>query len=145
MEITIEQLKTFSPDLTPIINGLLLELNSSSRMLTEVDLRGMIEGSSNRLLVARESMENKIVGMVTLITVRALSAKKGIIEDLVVDKNYQGKGIGKRLINEAVALARNAGVTRLDLTSNPKRVQANNLYRNSGFKMRETNVYRLEL
>jgi len=144
MEIAIEQIKTFSEETTQTLNNLLTQLNPNSRMLNNEIVKEIIKGPS-RLLVARESVSNKIVGMLTLITSNTPTAKKGFLEDVVVDKNCQGKGVGKKLINLAINQAREEGVTRLELTSNPKRVEANKFYEHLGFKKRDTNVYRLEI
>ena len=145
MEIAIEQLKTFSTDITQVLNGLLMQLNPGSKKLNDEDVKEGIESSASRFFVAREPVNNKIVGMLTLVVFSAPSAKKCLLEDIVVDKDYQGKGIGTKLITKAISQARKEGVARLDLTSNPKREAANRLYQQLGFKKRDTNVYRIEL
>lgn len=145
MEIKIEQLKTFSPDITKALNGLLLQLNPNARTLSDEDEKEIIEETSNRILVARESVSNKIVGILTLIIIKAQFVKKGLIEDVVVDKNHRKKGIGAKLINEAISKARSEKVSYIDLTSRPEKATANKFYQHLGFKIRDTNVYRIEL
>lgn len=145
MEITIEQLKTFSPDITDAVNNLLKQLNASARTLSDEDEKEIIEDVANRILVARESVGNKIVGMLTLIIINAQFVKKGLLEDIVVDENYRGKGIGSKLINEAINKARNEKVSYIDFTSSPDKVAANDFYQRLGFKKRDTNVYRIKL
>jgi ribosomal protein S18 acetylase RimI-like enzyme len=44
-----------------------------------------------------------------------------------------------------IALAREYDAEKIELTSNPKRTAANHLYRKLGFKLRETNHYRMTL
>ena len=44
-----------------------------------------------------------------------------------------------------VEKAKNLGVLQLQLTSNSKRVAANHLYQNMGFKIYETNCYKMDL
>lgn len=145
MEISIEQLKTFSHDLTEMFNNLLKQLDVNARTLSDEDIREIIEGTANRIFVARKAVDNKIVGMITLIVVNDFSAKKGLLEDVVVDKIYQGKGIGTKLINKVINQARKEKISRIDFTSNPRRIAANNLYQHLGFKKRDTNVYRIDL
>lgn len=145
MEITIEQLKTFSQDLTPKINNLLAQLGSDSKALNDGDIKDIIESQSNRFFVVRESVNKEIVGMLTLIIYRIPAWKKGWIEDVVVDKKYRGKGIATKLINYAIENAKACGVLSLNLTSRPERENANKLYIKLGFKRRDTNVYRIEL
>jgi ribosomal protein S18 acetylase RimI-like enzyme len=43
-----------------------------------------------------------------------------------------------------VERARELGAKTVDLTSRPSREAANHLYRNAGFELRDTNVYRYE-
>lgn len=145
MEITIEQLKTFSSEITQAINTLLIQLNPNARTLDDEDEKEIIGETSNRILVARESESHKIVGMLTLVIIKAQFVKKGLIEDVVVDKNCRGSGIGTKLINEAINKARNEKVSYIDLTSSPAKVEANKFYQNIGFKKRDTNVYRIDL
>src|ERR1035437_3080430 len=110
MEITIGQLKAFSPDITQTINNLLIQLNPNARTLSDEDEKEIIRETSNRILVARESESHEIVGMLTLVIIKAQFVKKGLIEDVVVDKNCRGSGIGTKLINEAINKARNEKV-----------------------------------
>lgn len=145
MEIAIEQIKTFSPDITQAFNNLLVQLKPDAKILKDEDVRKVIEGSSTYLLVARDTSKNKIIGMLTLIIFNAFSAKKGLLEDIVVDRNHRGRGIGAKLINEAINKARNEKVSYIDLTSRPEKIAANDLYQRLGFKKRDTNAYRIEL
>jgi len=145
MEINIEQLKTISQDVTQTLNDLLAQLSPGSKALSDEDAREIIEMSSNRLFVARELIDNKIVGMLTLVVYRIPVWKKGWIEDLVVDKDYRNKGIGTKLIKHAVKNAKTIGVSSLNFTSRPQREYANRLYLKLGFKKRDTNVYTMEL
>jgi ribosomal protein S18 acetylase RimI-like enzyme len=45
----------------------------------------------------------------------------------------------------AMEFAKLAGAKSVDLTSRPSRVEANKLYRELGFVLRETNVYRYSI
>lgn len=145
MEINIEQLKTFSEEVTDVLNNLLKQLNPNARTLSDEDEKEIIEETANRIFVARESVGNKIVGLLTLIIINAQFVKKGLIEDVVVDEKYRGKGVGTKLVARAINQAREEGVKYIDLTSNSTKVAANKFYQHLGFKIRDTNVYRIEL
>lgn len=69
----------------------------------------------------------------------------GYIDDVVVDPNYRGKGYGKALSLHCLKVATEKKCKRVELTSRPSRVEANQLYQSLGFEKRETNVYRLDL
>jgi ribosomal protein S18 acetylase RimI-like enzyme len=67
------------------------------------------------------------------------------IEDVVVDEKRRGEGIGKKMMIHAIEYAKKTGVTKIELTSHPSRVEANKLYRSLEFSLIETNVYRLTI
>ena len=145
MEIYIEQVKNYSIELTKAINRLLKQLNTDASLLTDDEVKTMIASQANRLFVARKLGDKEIVGMLNLIAFRIPFAKKGLLEDIVVDKKYRGKGIGTRLISAAIDQARQEELKYIDFTSNPMRVEANKLYQRLGFEKRDTNAYRIKL
>lgn len=55
------------------------------------------------------------------------------ITALVVDPHAQRRGVGRRLVREAERRARQAGATRLELTSAAHRAEAHAFYRALGF------------
>jgi GNAT superfamily N-acetyltransferase len=106
------------------------------------DLAALVGSDSSSLLVARFPNENsQIVGILTISIYRVPTGIRSIVEDVVVDKGYRGKGIAKALLQHAIEIARKAGANGVALTSNPKRVEANQLYLALGFEKRETNSY----
>ncbi len=145
MEFYIEQLKTFSPDVTQVVNDLLIQLNPTSKILSDKDIKEIVEGQSNQLFVARRKNDKKIVGMLTLVIYRIPVWRKGWLEDIVVDKEYRNKGIATQLIKHAIEAAKDDGVLSLNFTSNPNREAANSLYQRLGFEKRNTNVYWIKL
>lgn len=145
MEFYIEILKKFSLELITALNKLLKQLDNTATPLTKADIENMIVSPAIRLFVARRLDNEEIIGMLTMIIFRIPYAKKGLFEDIVVDKEYRKKGIGTKLIATALNLARKEGVVYLDFTSRPTRMAANNLYQHLGFKKRDTSVYRIIL
>jgi len=67
------------------------------------------------LLVAL--VKNQIVGMCTLQTIisTAEGGEAGVVEDLVVDKNFRGMGVGRLLLQAIEKRAVERGMTRLQL------------------------------
>lgn len=58
---------------------------------------------------------------------------EAIVEAVVVAPAARGRGIGKRMMQEAMRLAREAGAAKLALSSNARRLQAHRFYRELGF------------
>ena len=100
----------------------------------------MLASDAVSLLIAR-SDEGVIIGMLTLIIYRVPTGVRARIEDVVVDKSARGRGIATRLIKSAIKNAHAGGADGIALTSNPRREEANRLYRKMGFLKWETNVY----
>ncbi|CAO3691632.1 unnamed protein product [Rhizopus microsporus] len=83
-----------------------------------------------------------LVGTASLVYSHCVTGTRVHIEDVVVDSEQRGKGIGTYLINETIDRAKKLQAKSIDLTSRPDREAANRLYRKLGFVQRETNVYR---
>ena len=78
----------------------------------------------------------------TLVVFRIPTGVRAWVEDVVVDKEARGKGIGEKLIRTSIERAKAEGAKTIDLTSRPSRVEAHRLYKRCGFEMRETCVFR---
>lgn len=143
--IIVEQIKDFTPQVAEDIRGLAKQIGDNFRPLPDEDVQLMLQLSAIYLLVARDVKTNQIVGMLTLVIYRIPYVKKSSLEDLVVDEQHRGQGIGKILLEKALAIAREQQVAYIDFTSRPRRIASNTLYEKAGFKKRDTNVYRLIL
>ena len=90
--------------------------------------------------------EGHIRGCAVMCINTLLTGKQATVENVIVSSSFRGNHVGRALMEFLIEYARtHYGNIVLNLTSNPKRVAANNLYRSLGFQHRETNVYKLEL
>lgn len=144
MKYRIEKVKNYSPELRGAVNELLKELDEKAVSLSRAELEEIIASSRSNLFVAKLA-NKKIIGMATLIIFRIPFAKKGIAEDIVVSGNYRKIGVGKGLMEAVLDTAGREKISYLDLTSRPRRKDANKFYQHFGFVKRNTNVYRLKL
>lgn len=106
------------------------------------DLKAQLRGlrrildhpEQGQLLVAREDEE--ITGMVSLLwtTSTALGDPVAWLEDLMVDPEMRGRGLGKGLLNAAIALCRERGIQRITLLTDADNIPAQTLYRSCGFQ-----------
>ena len=60
---------------------------------------------------------------------------------MIVDEDQRGKGFGKKLIDSLINWAKDNKVEIIELTSNPARIAANELYKKVGFILHPTNHY----
>ena len=132
-----------SADVLAACHRLIPQLSSSSAPISAQELEEVIESDTTVLFSARSGQE--IVGLLTLAIFRIPTGVRAWIEDVVVDNQARGKGVGDALNRAALAEAKRRGAKTVDLTSRPSREAANRLYQRLGFKQRDTNVYRYDL
>lgn len=138
--MVIEQLVSFSPEITDAIRQLAQKIGPNYKPLTDKDMQSIIDSPNTFIFLAKE--KEKVVGMITLLVYRIPYIKKAGIEDFVVDEEYRGHGIGSKLLQIALEHAQKEGAAYVDFTSRPIRIESNSLYEKLGFKRRDTNVYR---
>ena len=90
---------------------------------------------SFRIFVAL--IDGAVVGTYELLIMDNLAKrgrKSGVVEDVAVDPAYQGRGIGRAMMEHARAQCRQAGCYKLVLSSNLKREEAHRFYEAVGFQ-----------
>jgi ribosomal protein S18 acetylase RimI-like enzyme len=146
LEIDIDIVTTVDDALLEGVARLLPQLAPRATIPSIAQLLEIVSSPVTTLLVARDwSRGGHVVGALTLVRYRIPTGLRAVIEDVVVDVRGRGKGVGEALTREALRLAHTQGATSVDLTSNPKRTVANQLYQRIGFERRDTNVYRYDL
>lgn len=98
-----------------------------------------ISTRSWRRFVARENCvfvaeAGDVLGAVVVLSRKGAYAAR--IYSLAVDERAQGRGVGRALIEAALASAARAGCTRLSLEVRPDNETARTLYRKCGFEDR---------
>jgi GNAT superfamily N-acetyltransferase len=80
-------------------------------------------------------LENNVVGVITVVQTMALDYETGYlkINGLAVQENFQGKGIGTKLLKHAENYALEKGLSRLILNSGFQRTKAHDFYESKGF------------
>lgn len=140
----IEIIETTTDEVVEALGRLVPQLSTSSSPPRREDVEAIISSEASRLMVARDAA-GQIVGTLTLVIFPIPTGIRAWVEDVIVDEEARGAGIGAALTQEALRLARAAGARTVDLTSRPSRDAANALYEREGFAQRETHVYRYVL
>jgi ribosomal protein S18 acetylase RimI-like enzyme len=115
-----------------------------SRNKIQQDLEQVLN-ENNNITLAYCEVNNEIVGIASMCTYHVISGYKGWIEDVVVDSNSRGKGIGEKLIRILVDEAEKKGLSEILLFTEDHRIAAINLYKKIGFKLKESRVYQLNI
>lgn len=94
--------------------------------------RGSIEKYIHNSDIYIAKINGKIVGEFALLTLSL-----NIIEliNIAVDKKYQGRGIGEKLVLDAIIEARNKGAKRIEVGTGNSSLAPLALYKKCGFKI----------
>lgn len=122
------------------------DLDSLNLLLSDVyNLEKKGKCTNNIELVA--VTDNKVVGYLTINrlydSVRDINY--AFLNYVCVDKDYRNKGIASNMLLRVFDICKSMNISYIELTSNSSRVNAQSLYINSGFEIRDTNVFRKEL
>jgi ribosomal protein S18 acetylase RimI-like enzyme len=140
----IQKIDSFSERVFQAVLRLLPQVAADANLPSQQYFEGMLASENVHFFIA-ELDDDRIAGMLTIGTYRTPSGIKVWIEDVVVDKDQRGKGLGKDLSLFAIDYARSLDAKEICLTSRPSRIAANVLYQKIGFKQHETNVYKYPL
>ncbi len=94
----------------------------------------LLESASATIIVAAEN--TTIVGMITgqLTISTAEGGRSLLVEDLYVDEQMQGRGLGKRLIDEVGKWANRYGAKRMQLLADCNNHKALDFYNHTGWQ-----------
>lgn len=118
------------------VRNLLLQLDPQARFLEYNFLAAHHNG-----FVAKEYDGEKLIGFGSIFPRHTILRRQAVVEDMIVDHAYRGKGLGRKILQQLLEWARVHNIEVIELTSHPSRVAANELYKKSGFVLHPTNHY----
>ncbi len=122
-------------------HNLFKQLSPSKKQIT---LQELLSYQRNPLIFACYQEEDIVVGIASMCLYKVISGYKGWIEDVVVDINYRGKGIGEKLISALINKGKENGLTEIYLFTEDEKKAAIHLYSKLGFKQRDSKLYNLK-
>ncbi|MGY1490554.1 N-acetyltransferase family protein [Methylobacillus pratensis] len=107
----------------PALCGLLQQLFSIEQDFTPdpakqtAGLRLLLEHPDRGTILVAQQAGGQVVGMVSaqLVVSTAQGSPAAWIEDMVIDAQWRGAGLGKQLLTQALAWAKTQGATRVQL------------------------------
>lgn len=138
----VEELLSYTPSDVEDLDLLMHELSPTSFCNQEI-LDNVLNDVNSHAYIIRENRH--IVAAGSLCVIHNLEFKIASVESVVVLSSCRGRGYGKMLVEHLINEAKRLGVRSIHLTSNPKRIAANNLYQSLGFVKYETNCYHFEI
>lgn len=105
--IKIIQVSRINDELLQACQHLVPQMTRNNPPPTRAELELMLTGGASTLFTAvdKENGMDKIVGLATLILYRVPTGLRGYIEDVVVDDQQRGKGIGIALMRACLEKA----------------------------------------
>ncbi|WP_292460251.1 GNAT family N-acetyltransferase [Methanothermococcus sp.] len=102
----------------------------------------LLNSENARIFVAK--CGNTVVGMCSIQTLisTAEGGKVGILEDLIVDKDFRGKGIGSKLLSEVGKYCKENNILRLTLLADKDNDKAIEFYNSKNWKFTNLIVLR---
>lgn len=97
-------------------------------------VRAYLKDPDKEILVAKHDTD--VVGMVCIMFLSRLNRDlvEMYIPELVVTKSYQNQGVGKKLVNACIELAKKKKCHRIRLESGIQRKESHIFYKNLGFE-----------
>jgi GNAT superfamily N-acetyltransferase len=118
--------------------GLLFEQEAEFSPDPELQRQGLARIIQNpqlgEIIVLREG--DSVIGMASLLYTisTALGGRAALLEDMIVDPHYRGRGYGTQLITNAIQRAKNAGCLRIRLLTDADNTNAQRFYLRNGFQ-----------
>ncbi len=134
--------KSSYPDIDKAVQDLFKQLSPNKKQIT---LKELLSDQNNPLIFAYYQENNKVTGIASMCLYKVISGYKGWIEDVVVDFNCRGKGIGEKLITSLIDTGKKKGVSEIYLFTEDEKKAAIGLYSKLGFKQRNSRLYNLKM
>jgi ribosomal protein S18 acetylase RimI-like enzyme len=128
----------------PVIRKLLAELVNAMDDTECIDIRltlktweHLLKDASSHFLVA--AIKGTPVGFINFAIRQTIlhRSPSGLIDELVVAKEYRGKGIGKRLVLAAIEKCKQLGCCEVEVSTEKTNVKARRFYKKCGFNKSE--------
>jgi GNAT superfamily N-acetyltransferase len=122
--------------------GTLFSIEDDFTVDPEKQYRGilmMLDACGKHRCIRVAEMAGRVIGMASVQT-RISTAEGGIVgmvEDVVIQEKWRGKGVGSRLLQSIDAWASQHGLLRLQLLADKKNLPALQFYRSRGWAVME--------
>ena len=152
--VPISELKTIAFDsnqkiLEFVKNKFVYDLDKAQKLVSQLDSAAVVNEQSlyKAMLdgyVSKIEEGGELIGMGWIFSRQTKLRHQAVVEDMIVDERYRGKGLGEKILLDLIRWAKAQSVEVVELTTNPKRLAANSLYQKAGLKLTETNHYLLK-
>ncbi|MDD2698263.1 MAG: GNAT family N-acetyltransferase [Arcobacteraceae bacterium] len=88
--------------------------------------------------------DKKVIACVNILYTisTALGSKVVLLEDMIVNPQYQNQGIGKKLLSNVLEYLKNKKIQRVTLLTDGDNLKGHNFYKSLGFKQSSMRIFR---
>ena len=119
-----------------IVRELVKQLDPIAEFKEQSLYRAILNGYVSKFFI-----NEMLVGLGWIFPRQTLLRKQAIIEDMIVSESCRGMGIGRLILKDLLGWANENNMDMVELTTNPNRIAANELYKSEGFWLHNTNHY----
>ncbi len=141
MKIALLEKEDITTEIQDQISALFKQLAPNKNQIALKD----IFKDKNEIYLAYGIENGAIIGIASMCIYTVISGKKAWVEDVVVHENSRAKGLGRKLMNKLLDIAREKELTEVLLFSAEHRIAAKQLYEDLGFVMNASKLYKLPL
>jgi GNAT superfamily N-acetyltransferase len=143
--LRVEVVREATDEILAALARLLPQLNPTLPVPDMARLQRLVADPAVTLLVAKD--RDDIVGTTTVIVYTTPFWIKARLDEVVVDVNVRGEGVGEALVKAALDVGRAMGAQVAELQSGRGEIRraAHRLYERLGFTTRDTDVMRIVL
>jgi GNAT superfamily N-acetyltransferase len=143
--VEIEEVRQATPEVHEALKRLLPQLNPTLPLPTAERIQRLMDDSAVTLVVARDG--GRIVGTATVIVYTTPYWIKARLDEVVVDKDARGRGVGEAIVRHCLDVGRRKGAQVAELQSGRGEVRfaAHRLYKRIGFQVRDSDIFRISL
>jgi len=141
----IEEVTEATAEVHEALVRLLPQLNPTLPLPTRERIERLIGDPAVTLVVARDG--DRIVGTATVIVYTTPYWIKARLDEVVVDGDARGKGVGEAMVRHCLEVGRRKGAQVAELQSGrgDVRAAAHRLYKRIGFQVRDSDIFRITL
>lgn len=89
--------------------------------------------------------KERLIGFVQLFILPKTTFVMGYLEDVIVLEEYRGQGIGRKILERVIEVAKEEHCANITLTTRPERIEAKRLFEAMGFMEPGNRTLRLTL
>lgn len=143
IEPVMEVVTSLTPAQLDDVCNLYAQLSLSGKTTTPERVMRVLQSPGTKMLGVKD--KDRIIGVSLLYLKQGLRRLYVELDDVILDADYRGRGLGEAMVRRAIKEAEKLGAERVVLSSVEERKAAHGLYEKIGFERCETRNYEMTI